>query len=207
MLASTRPASHTCPMTKQRAHSAFATFDVPRPSVRACDHPDCEGEGSFRAPKDRNTLNDYYWFCLDHVREYNRAWDYYAGMNQTQIEAEMRRDTTWQRPSWPLGQWGKQEKFLRDRVVHGFSFEFGRDGGRTGADEQQQRRQAARTAEEEALVVLELTPPVDFPTIKKRYHALAKQHHPDANGGDKAAEERLKAINLAYNALKACYGV
>lgn len=194
-------------MSKHRARYAFSSFDEPRPATRACDHPGCAGGGEYRAPKSRSRLNEYYWFCLDHVREYNRAWDYYAGMSQDQIEAELRHDTTWQRPSWPLGFWGVQEKFLRDRVTQGFSFEFGREAGKGPSEERAQRRQTARTAEEEALVVLELKPPVDFPRIKARYRELVKIHHPDANGGDKAAEEKLKEINQAYNTLKACYGV
>ncbi|MBP2292257.1 J domain-containing protein [Azospirillum rugosum] len=194
-------------MTKQRPRYDFSSFSRPRTATRACDHPGCESEGEYRAPKSRTHLNDYYWFCLDHVREYNRAWDYYAGMKPEQIEEEVRRDTTWQRPSWPLGFWAVQEKFLRDRAMHGFSFEFGREAGKGQSEEQKQRRQAARTAEEEALVVLNLSPPVDFPRIKARYRELVKIHHPDANGGDKAAEEKLKEINQAYNTLKACYGV
>lgn len=194
-------------MTKQRPRYDFSSFSRPRTATRACDHPGCECEGEYRAPKSRTHLNDYYWFCLDHVREYNRAWDYYAGMKPEQIEEEVRRDTTWQRPSWPLGFWAVQEKFLRDRAMNGFSFEFGREAGKGQSEEQKQRRQAARTAEEEALVVLNLSPPVDFPRIKARYRELVKIHHPDANGGDKAAEEKLKEINQAYNTLKACYGV
>ena len=38
--------------------------------------------------------------------------------------------------------------------------------------------------------------------LKARYKELAKRHHPDANGGDKASEERLKLINLAYAAIR-----
>jgi hypothetical protein len=192
-------------MSKHRARTVHDSYAAPRAATRVCDHPDCVAAGEYRAPKSRSTLNEYWWFCLDHVREYNRSWDYYAGMSTDQIEAEVRRDTTWQRPSWPMGKWGAQEKYLRDRVLHGFSFEFGHTNGKSQAEEQAQRRQAARTAEEEALAVLDLAPPVDFPQIKARYRELAKRHHPDANGGDKAAEEKLKEINLAYNTLKACY--
>lgn len=193
-------------MSKSRARNSFDSHAASRVGTRVCDHPDCVASGEHRAPKSRNTLNDYWWFCLEHAREYNRSWDYYAGMSVDQIEAEVRRDTTWQRPSWPLGKWGAQEKFLRDRVLHGFSFEFGQETGKSEEEAKAaQRRQAARTAEEEALAVLNLAPPVDFTQIKARYRELAKQHHPDANGGDKAAEEKLKEINLAYNTLKACY--
>ncbi len=192
-------------MSKHRARAGYDSYAAPRAATRVCDHPDCVAAGEYRAPKSRSSLNEYWWFCLDHVREYNRSWDYYAGMSTDQIEAEVRRDTTWQRPSWPMGKWGAQEKYLRDRVLHGFSFEFGHTNGKSQAEEKAQRRQAARTAEEEALAVLDLAPPVDFPQIKARYRELAKRHHPDANGGDKAAEEKLKEINLAYNTLKACY--
>ncbi|PWC43601.1 J domain-containing protein [Azospirillum sp. TSO22-1] len=193
-------------MQRNRARLDSRYDFAPRPATRACDHPGCAGGGEYRAPKARDRLNEYFWFCLDHVREYNKAWDYYAGMNADQIESEVRRDTTWQRPTWPLGFWAVQEKFLRDRVVRGFGFEFGREPGQGKAEEQAQRRQAARTPEEEALAVLDLAPPVDFARIKARYRELAKLHHPDANGGDRAAEERLKDINQAYNTLKACYG-
>lgn len=195
-------------MHRNRARSSARLYEEPRrPALRMCEHPGCTAEGEHRAPKGRDKLNEYFWFCLDHVRQYNASWDYYAGMSAEQIEAETRRDTTWQRPSWPLGYWQTQEKFLRDRAVHGFGFEFGQNAGAGRAEEQAQRRQAARTPEEEALAVLELAPPVDFPRIKARYRELVKIHHPDANGGDRDAEEKLKQINQAYNTLKGCYGV
>ena len=41
--------------------------------------------------------------------------------------------------------------------------------------------------------------------LKARYIALVKEHHPDAHGGDKVAEEKLKIINQAYATLKASY--
>jgi curved DNA-binding protein CbpA len=52
------------------------------------------------------------------------------------------------------------------------------------------------------LALFELSPPVSLTDVKARYKALVKQHHPDANGGDKAAEERLKLINEAYVILR-----
>ena len=67
--------------------------------MRSCDHPGCLGGGDFRAPKSRLDLHDYHWFCLEHVRAYNSAWNYYAGMSDAEIEAEIRHDTVWQRPS------------------------------------------------------------------------------------------------------------
>lgn len=181
--------------------------EPPRAHTRCCDHPGCAQAGEYRAPKSRSQLNEYYWFCLDHVRDYNKSWDYYAGMSTAEIEREMRQDTTWQRPSWPLGKWATQDRFLRDRVVKGFGFEFGRESAGAADGEAETRRRPAPTPEMEALAVLNLTPPVDFAHIKARYRELAKQHHPDINGGAREAEEKLKEINHAYNTLKACYGV
>ena len=68
--------------------------------------PGCAAQGEYRAPKSRQALNQYWWFCLEHVRAYNATWDYYRGMSPGEIEAQVRADTSWQRPTWPLGQIG-----------------------------------------------------------------------------------------------------
>jgi len=72
----------------------------------------------FRAPRSRKALQDYLWFCMPHVREYNLAWDYYRGMGPAEIEDNLRADTSWQRPTWPLGRLGATGRFdaelLRD---------------------------------------------------------------------------------------------
>ena len=75
----------------------------PAPPARLCDHPGCASGGEFRAPRSRIELDHYFWFCIDHVRAYNSAWNYYAGMNEAEIEAEIRRDTAWQRPDLEAG--------------------------------------------------------------------------------------------------------
>ena len=71
--------------------------------------PGCEALGEYRAPKSRRDLNHYWWFCLEHVRAYNSTWDFYKGMSPGEIEAQLRADTAWQRPSWPLGRLGSVE--------------------------------------------------------------------------------------------------
>ncbi|MBM3522821.1 MAG: J domain-containing protein [Alphaproteobacteria bacterium] len=176
---------------------------TPRGATRACDHPGCRACGEFRAPRGRKQLNDYFWFCLDHVRAYNQAWDYYRGMSEAEIERERRRDTVGQRPSWPMGSRGQGiPAHLRGL---GIDPEVLNEALRRLLGDEppvEPRRSRPRTPEEEALRVLDLYPGASFETIKARYKALAKLHHPDANGGDKAAEERLKSINQAYTLLK-----
>ncbi|MCC6467935.1 MAG: DnaJ domain-containing protein [Alphaproteobacteria bacterium] len=198
-----------------RAFSALRKLD-PEPARRACDVPGCKETGEYRAPKARDKLDQHYWFCLEHVRQYNAAWDYYAGMSIDEIEAHRRADQTWRRPSWPLGG-QKQDRTIRfdlfdgmgildDIEIAGANRAQGSGRGKGGKDSGASRaHQAIAEAARRALAVLDLDPPVDFATIKLRYKELVKRHHPDANGGDKSAEERLKIINEAFTVLKGFY--
>ncbi len=164
--------------------------------TRTCQHPNCGEPGDFRAPRSRNQVREYLWFCLEHVREYNSQWNYYAGMSEDEIEADRRGTTYWHRPTWPLNG-GRTAESLRD----GFGF-FNEEA------EAETRRQTAihDSADAEALAIMNLSPPLTPDAIKRRYKELVKQHHPDANGGDKRAEERLKAINQAYATLMESVG-
>lgn len=190
-------------MSRSRSHAFFAETVRPASPTRACDMPGCEGCGEFRAPKSRTRLNDYYWFCLEHVRAYNASWDYYAGMKPEQIESEIRNSTTWDRPTWPLGKRGgaagprRPDPSMRDNF--GFFDDDPADPARSAGP----KRRASTPAEELALSVLDLAYPITMEDLKTRYKLLVKRHHPDANGGDKAAEERLKIINQAYTTLRA----
>lgn len=163
------------------------------PAVRSCDSPDCAQPGEHRAPKSREQLRDYYWFCLEHIRAYNSAWNYYAGMSEEQVEDERRGDTYWHRPTRPF----TGERTFGETVHDGFGlFEDQQDLQRKKAE------QFSATAPElAALSLLNLSPPVTRQEIKIRYKELVKRHHPDANGGSKDAEERLKSINRAYETL------
>ncbi len=161
--------------------------------------PDCACAGEYRAPKSRTSLHEYWWFCLEHVREYNAAWDFYRGMSPGEIEAQVRADTSWQRPTWPLGRFGARvdDAALREGLESlGARFGAGASARHgIGADETPKELR-------EPLATLGLDWPVSLDVLKRQYKKLAKLHHPDANGGDRAAEERLKTINLAYAALR-----
>ena len=162
---------------------------------RPCDSPGCGAGGGYRAPKSRTTLNDYHWFCLEHVRAYNLSWDYYRGMTPGQIEAETRSDTAWGRPTWPLGSLGSKtfdETQMRDPL----------EMLATGRVKRAEQKRSVPSEMREPIQTLGLDWPVSLEVLKARYKELAKRHHPDANGGDRAAEERLKSINLAYAAVR-----
>jgi hypothetical protein len=165
---------------------------------RPCEMPDCCAPGEYRAPKSRTTLQDYWWFCLEHVRAYNAAWDFYKGMTPGEIEMQLRADTAWQRPSWPLGRLGAAawdgELPHRDPLHVLDAGRIKRGPGKAPDHAPSELR--------EPLATLGLSWPTTLDQAKSRWKELAKRHHPDANGGDRAAEERLKTINLAYAAVR-----
>jgi len=177
------------------------------PQVRACAVEGCAHNGSYRAPRDRS-LTEYVWLCLEHVRDYNRQWNYYEGMTAEQMEAEIRRDTTWQRPTWKLGTLGARPAGgdWRDHVHDPFGF-FHDDREAADAEANRQRRKASarssgeETADEKALRVLDMELPITVLGLKARYKELVKRHHPDINPDDPGAEDRLKDIIEAYKTL------
>lgn len=193
-------------MTRVRAHRYRRRAADAEEAVRSCDHPGCAESGAHRAPKSRDRLNDYYWFCLDHVRAYNKAWDYFQGMDPAGIETVIRRDTVWERPTWPLGNWGLGGATDGRRIPLDEAIE--RALGLAGESRRRESRDPQwlqlSGPEREALAELDLGTPVTLHEVKLRYKYLVKKLHPDANGNDRKAEDRLKRINAAYGRLKVC---
>jgi len=166
------------------------SFQASPPKHRLCDHDGCPGMGEFSATKSATNLRDYYWFCLDHVREYNKAWDFYKGMSTQEIEASRVSDVTWNRPSWPVGGW---HTLLENATFLDGLQSFFKSGSHLPAVPPEVQK---------ALSILELALPLTIEVLKKQYKKLAKRHHPDLNPNDKLAEERLKDINESYQVVK-----
>lgn len=187
-------------MTGRRS-SGQLELDVaePRPR-RRCDWPSCPLGGDFRAPKSPQNLRDFRYFCLEHVRAYNHAWDFFAGMTQAEIEGYLREDVTWHRPTWRMG--ARREEAAGWRWQDPYDLFLNGDGlnGTQGASEWD-RRPGREGKAMRMLAVLDLAPGATRAELKARYKQLVKRHHPDLHGGDKRAEERLKLINEAYTYL------
>ena len=159
---------------------------------KCCAAEGCVAEGIYPAPKSRNELRDYLWFCLDHVRAYNKSWNYYEGLQGAALEAEIRRATTWERPSWKFATGRPSDDIFRDTFGL-FDFENRENGS---------PNQNLTPEEKRAWQIMRMTPVTDLKQLKKQYKTLAKENHPDRNGGDEKAEERLKEINLAYDLIR-----
>jgi DnaJ-domain-containing protein 1 len=183
-----------------------------RAKASCCAWEGCKQAGEYRAPKDRS-LSDYVMLCLDHVRAYNAQWNFHAGLSAAEMEEEIRRSATWDRPTWKLGSLGsnKARAFRADRVhvSDPFGFADGTDFDRRRQEKRQEKAQNPHPesplakARAKALKIFELTLPITMESLRRRYKVLVKQHHPDANGGSVEAETRMKVINEAYETLRA----
>lgn len=174
-----------------------------------CDHPQCDKVGVHKAPKGGAEANQYYNFCLAHVREYNKGFNFFKEMKDAEVKAYIAESRTGHRPTWKRGTGGAamnaaQEANL-DNGLNGRSrlkdpFEF--FGGDVPIGASGRPRKQLRNAERKALAKLGLDESSKPEEIKKQFKMLAKRHHPDLNRGDKASEAILSEIISAYNHLK-----
>ena len=169
-------------------------------SFKKCDSYKCNEKGEYRAPKSRIRLNEYFFFCLNHVKEYNKSWDFYKGLSVNQIESSMREDIIWNRPSWPLK--GNPYKVI-EQINNFFSEDIEHLNYENKDSYFKNKLIDENLTEEEdkALSILSLKLPLTLEKIKKNYKKLVKIFHPDVNGNNKTAEEKFKEINKSYKTL------
>lgn len=172
-----------------------------------CQWKGCDKPGNHKAPMGRGREGEYYHFCVDHVRQYNQTYNYFDGMNDSQVD-EFRKDAmTGHRPTWKVGAnaWAHG---TRDNVRSAEAAAHIRAGGAAAARARNRAERAAeyrrnlKPLERKSLKVLDLPDTATREEIKTKFKELVKLHHPDANGGDSRSEEKLREIIQAYNHLK-----
>ena len=196
------------PPSKEEEAARAAERDVHqlKPGERACDFPGCRAAATARAPKSRDMLDEHYWFCLPHAAEYNRNWDFFAGMSEGEIRKRQQEEMfTGGRPTWEM----KAGKLSREAAAFGAKFGTGqgyRDPfnmfGRGGTAPPPEPETRIGKIERNALAELDLEAGADAQKIRTRYTELVRRLHPDANGGDRAGEHRLQKVIRAYQALR-----
>jgi len=184
-----------------------------REAAIKCEWPDCQNKGPHRAPKGRENAREYWHFCLDHVREYNQSYNFFSGMNAEAVARYQKDALTGHRPTWKMGAngSGKGGKGTAEADLDAASDPFsmfselnGRGRWRPGPGGAEPKPETRKifNAERKALQVMGLSAEATLEDVKAKYKALVKQHHPDANGGDRSTEDRLIEIIKAYNYLK-----
>lgn len=171
------------------------------PSRIVCDFPGCAASGEFRAPMGRMREGQYFCFCLDHVREYNSTYNYFDGMTDEAVARWMKEDIIGHRPTWAMGVNRAGKSFREDNA--GIRDPLGVFRGRMNAGRPEApQRPSYGIAAKKALSALGLDESADAAAIKARYKDLVKRLHPDANGGDRSSEDKLREIIRAYNYLR-----
>lgn len=172
-----------------------------------CQWDGCPEPGLHRAPVGRMKEGEYFRFCIDHVRAYNKGYNYFSGLGDSDIARFQKEALTGHRPTWVMGINGSARSSpdfaakrsgragYYSRVRDPFNL-FGEDRPR------QQPQRKARPLEAKALETLGLDEKATGADIKARYKELVKRHHPDANGGDRGSEDRFRDVLQAYRVLK-----
>jgi curved DNA-binding protein CbpA len=181
-----------------------------RAELPGCEWPRCGAPATHRAPKGRLRAAEYWRFCLDHVREYNNSYNFFQGMSDDAIAKYQKEDLTGHRPTWKMGSIGGRRSEAK-RSSPGFRgsgwaaddpFELFERVSRGGQARPSAEGRKVLNAQRRALDVLGLEADAKRADIKARFKVLVKRHHPDANGGDRTSEDRLREIIQAYNYLK-----
>jgi curved DNA-binding protein CbpA len=179
------------------------------PKKRACDADGCTASGEFRAPKGREAEGEFFWFCLGHVRAYNKSYNYFSGMNDGDIQSYQKNSAVGHRPTWRMGADARADEVPppTGKTKTGWT---GKDndpfrlfpGGFRSQKPGAKPRRIVRNMERKSLRTLGLDETANAQDVKDRYKQLVKRHHPDANGGDRSLEDKLRDIIQAYNYLK-----
>lgn len=192
-------------MPKIRLKPKSAEYDEEDSSnkhARKCEMPGCDRNGEYKAPKDKHG-GDYHYFCLEHVKEYNEAWNYFNGMSKKEIEDYIYNSLHGNRPTWKYGVNGNPEEELRFKAWN-FRKDYESDTAQQEKEDKKSRFFGAdkNSPEYEAMIIMGIEPPITMESLKKRYKELVKLYHPDVNKNSPGAEEKLKSINMSYTILK-----
>ena len=208
-----------------RSHNPMMKYDSPlfdrirvkpdqdrrlRTELPGCQWPGCNASATHRAPKGRLRACEYWQFCLEHVREYNNSYNFFAGMSEDAVAKYQKEALTGHRPTWKMGSIGGKRARKAAKGFRGADWEtddpfslFGESGARrTGHARTAPEGRKIFNAQRRALDVLGLEADAKRADIKSKFKTLVKRHHPDANGGDRGSEARLREIIQAYNYLK-----
>ena len=168
-------------------------------SVRPCAHERCAEAGKFRAPKAPDVLDDFYWFCKDHVREYNLKWNFFNGTTEAELNAQMSKDKVWER----------ETRDFRDPEARAWARLGIEDPHQVLGENATKNPGKATTGsrrlpptERRAVEILEAQDNWSKADVRKAYKALIKVLHPDMNGGDRSQEEQLQEVVWAWDQIK-----
>ncbi|WP_133488053.1 DnaJ domain-containing protein [Aliiroseovarius marinus] len=182
------------PRGKRGMSGAFET------SKRVCEHPGCNEAGQYRAPRSPDHLDEFKWFCKEHVREYNLKWNFFDGATEEEMNEQADKDRVWERETKPFGTKDEQRAWARLGVDDPHQV-LGANATQNPGKSITGTRKLPPT-ERRAIDILEAKDHWTKAEIRKSYKKLIKVLHPDMNGGDRSQEEQLQEVRWAWDQIK-----
>ena len=161
-----------------------------------CEWDKCSKTAIYKAPAEKDNSRKFRLFCLEHIKIFNKNWNYFSDMDENEIEYFIKSDLTWHKPTKSFGSsenffnilWGNA---LEDKF-NIFKNSNHKDFKKTNLSEKDRY----------ALEILGLKYETKWSDIQKKFKTLVKKYHPDKNHGSKKYEDILKKVTLAYSQLK-----
>jgi len=165
-----------------------------------CDWDNCKELGEYRAPVEKDNSKKFKMLCLKHVKEFNKNWNYFSGMNDNQIMNFLKSDMTWHKPTQSFSSSDNFFKILWNNTLKDES-----DKMKIRNEYDHMRQFKFDHKDIKAFEILGLTVGMKWIKVQEKFKTLVKRFHPDMNSGNKKYEEKLKLITLAYTQLKKTY--
>ena len=181
--------------TRRGMSGAFET------SNKGCEFPGCAQKGAYRAPKSPDHLDEFFWFCRDHVREYNLKWNFFGTASDEEFQKLLDKDRLWERETKPYSKKDDGRAWQRLGIDDPLALLGEKATQNPGKPTSNATRKLPAT-ERKAVEILDARDTWTKTEIRKQYKGLVKDLHPDMNGGDRRDEERLQEVVWAWDQIK-----
>ncbi|MEM6619841.1 MAG: J domain-containing protein, partial [Pseudomonadota bacterium] len=186
---------------KRRARGRRGMSGAFETSTRTCDSPGCAEPGKYRAPKNPDNLEEFYWFCLQHIREYNAKWNFFENHSEEEMEKQFAADRVWDRDTKPFRRSAEEKAWARLGIEDAHEV-LGSNATRNPGKANPAGARRLPPAERKAVDILEARDDWTKAELRKQYKKLIKELHPDMNGGDRSDEDRLQQVVWAWDQIK-----
>lgn len=193
---------------KKRARGRRGMSGAFETSSRQCEHAGCSEPGKYRAPKHPDNLEEFFWFCLTHIREFNAKWNFFENHTEAELERQFAADRVWERDTKPFGKKGAgtrasvEEKAWARLGIEDPHEVLGDNATRNPGKTNAAGSRRLPAAERKAIDILEAKDNMTKAELRKQYKKLIKELHPDLNGGDRSDEDRLQQVVWAWDQIK-----
>ena len=162
-----------------------------------CEWSCCKKVGKYKAPIEKDNSKNFKWLCEEHIKLFNKSWNYFDGMSQNEIESFLKSDLTWHRPTQKFSSMDNFFNILWNNAL-GDKFKIFKEGGSAHVNNGNKLCEK----DKDAFIIMGLEFSSDWTTIQQKFKTLVKKFHPDKHSGSKQYEDKLKKITLAYSHLK-----